>query len=273
MVKVIGDVLPSQWVEFWGKVVRWYNLKGIPSYSRLWFQDYRRMRQIRYNISDFQAVGVAWQNLSPADKEAWRAAAKACWDYNRGYRLFTADYVWRLIAGLPVPGTPSIYHQLFGMQIHNPDGLLNVYMRRDDKDLVGQITAKVKFKKTENAASPTASFKISQTGWYFTQGGFSTDTDEHAVAAGDIAWNEVERTFGTASREYFHYKIVLSIENYNATVDIDSIELLDQNGRFFKENFITERNKAWVPALLYRKKDWIFSPGFSPDYFKHLYLE
>lgn len=272
MVKVIGNILPAEWEEFWKKVVRWYGLRGIPTFSRLWSQDIRRMRQIRYTISHFKAMGSAWRKLSGATQQLWRDAAKKCWDYNRGYRLFTADYIYRLIAGLPIPGTPSNYHQLFGLEMLNPGGAQNVLMRRDDKDIVGQITAKIKFKKVELAAGNGNAFKIQQTGYYFIAGGYNTDTDEYIAPADNIDWNEVVRTFGTASRKYFHYKIVLAIANYDAIVDVDSIELLDQNGRFFKETFITKRNKAWVPKMLFRKTDWAFSPSFIDTYFKHLYL-
>lgn len=272
MVRVVGNVLPAQWEEFWNKCVRWYGLRGIPTFSRLWFQDIRRMRKIRYEISDFIAMGSAWRNLSAAVQQAWRDAANACWDYNRGYRLFTADYVYRLIAGLPVPGTPSNYHQLFGLEMLNPGATQNIYMRRDDKDIVGQLNVKVKFKKTEITPSGVYVFKIQCTAYYLTQGGYATDTDEYVASAGDINWSLLDRTFGAADREYFHFKIVLTIENYDAIIDLDSIELTDQNGRFFKETWITERNKAWVPKMLFRKTDWIFSPGYTDTYFKHLYL-
>lgn len=272
MVKVIGSVLPAEWAVFWAKVVRWYGLRGIPTYSRLWFQDYPRMRKIRYNISDFKQMGSAWKGLSAAVQQDWRDAAHACWDYNRGYRLFTADYIYRLIGGLPIPGAPNIYHQLFGLEMLNPGGSDNVFMRRDDKDIVGQITAKIKFKKTENTPSAVAGFKIQQTAYHFTDGGYDTDTDEYSAPAGNIAWIEVEQTFGVADREYFHYKIVLTIDNYDAIIDIDSIELTDKNGRYFKENFITKSNKAWIPKLLFRKTDWLFGPSFIDTYFKHIYL-
>jgi len=272
MVRVIGNVLPSEWEEFWKKVVRWYGLKGVPSFSRLWFQDIRRMREIRYGISDFKKIGSAWKELSPSVQQDWRDAAHACWDYNRGYRLFTADYAWRLIAGLPVPGTPTKYHQLFGIEMDNPGGAENVYMRRDDKDIVGQLSVKIKFKKIERAAGNGNAFKIQSTAYYFIPGSYAIDTDEYVAPAGDMDWSEIVRTFGVADREYFHFKFVLSIQNYDAVVDIDSIEMIDKNGRFFKENFITKRYKAWVPKMLYRKKDWLFGPSYTAPYFKHIYL-
>jgi len=272
MVRTIGSLLPAEWEDLWNKVVRWYGLRGIPTFSRLWFQDLRRMREIRYSISHFMELGTAWTNLSDATRQAWRDAANACWDYNRGYRLFTADYIYRLIGGLPLPGIPSNYHQLFGLELLNPGGAQNVFMRRDDKDIIGQLTYKVKFKKTEITPSGVYAFKVQCTAYYLIPGGYATDTDEYVASAGNIAWSLLNRTFGTADREYFHFKIILTIENYDVIVDLDSIELIDQNGRFFKETWITKRNKAWVPKLLFRKTDWIFSPGYIDTYFKHLYL-
>ena len=272
MVKVIGSVLPAEWEAFWNKVVRWYGLRGIPTFSRLWFQDIRRMQDIRYTISHFKQMGSAWRNLDAATQLAWRNAAYSCWDYNRGYRLFTADYIYRLIAGLPIPGSPNIYHQLFGLEMVNPGGTQNIFMRRDDKDIVGPLTVKIKFLKTENTPSAIYAFKIKCTAYRFIPGSYTTDIDEYVVPSGNIVWNEVSRVFGVADKKYFHFKIVLTIKNYDAIIKIDSIELIDKNGRFFKENWITKRNKAWVPKMLFRKTDWIFNPSYTDTYFKHVYL-
>lgn len=272
MVRVIGNVLPAEWEDFWKKCVRWYGLKGVPTFSRLWFQDIRRFKKIRYDRSYFMSVGQAWRDLSSDVKQGWRDAAHAAWDYNRGYRLFSADYIYRLVAGLPVPGDPNLYHQLFGLEMRNPGGAESVFMRRDDKDIVGPLTLNVKFKKQENTASSSDAFKIQMTAYYFTPGSYDTDVDEYVCPAGNVDWNDVSRTFGTDGRKYFHFKLVLTIANYDAIVWVDSLELLDQGGRFFKENFITKRNEVWVPKMLFRKKDWNFSPSWTDTYFKHLYL-
>lgn len=273
MVKVVQGDIPAEWEIFWKKIVRWYNLKGIPCYSRLWSQKMRRMKQIKYEISDFKKMGLSWSGLSPAVQQQWRDAAYQAWEYNQGYRLFTADYIYRLIAGLSVPGSPSDYHQLFGMEMSNPNGDHNVFMRRDDKDVVGQITVRLNYKKTENIASPTSALKILFTGWYLTEGGIETDTTTHTITAGNVAWKQEDFVCGVADRIYFHIRIIISIENYNAVFILDHIRLIDKTVQFYEENFVTARNVAWVPTLLYRKKDWQFSPNFDNPYFQHIYLQ
>ncbi len=273
MVKVTQCDVPPEWEEFWGKVCRWYGIKGVPCFARLWIQKMRRMKEIRYTISHFKQLGSAWGNLSDVTRQAWRDAAYKCWEYNRGYRLFTADYIYRLIAGLSVPGTPSDYHQLFGLEILNPGGSEKVQMRRDDKDIVGQINLKFNYKKTEIAPGGGNAFKVNSTLYYYIQGGYLTETDEFTAPAGNVGWNLINRTFGTADRKYFHYKVIFSIDDYAAEIFLNDIILTDKDGKFFSENFITKRNKAWVPKLLWRKKDWIFSPSFLDTYFKPLYLE
>ena len=273
MVRLIQPGIPAEYEELWNKIVRWFGLKGVPTFARLWSQNTRRMFAIRYTISKFMSVGAAWRALSFEQQQAWRDAANVAWGYNRGYRLFTADYIYRLFAGLPVPGDPSNYHQLFGLEMSNPDGLADIQMRRDDKDLVGPIDIAFKYKKIEVTPSALHCFKVACTGWYLTQGGVGVDTDEWNLPAGNIDWTVFTQTFGVEDRQYFHWKIVISITNYDSKVYFNSLDLADKNGNFFSENWITERYEPWVPTRLYRKKDWLFTPEWPNNYFQHLYLQ
>lgn len=273
MVRLIQPNIPPEYEELWNKIVRWFGLKGVPTFARLWIQKTRRMHTVRYTISQLVSVGQAWQSLSSAEQQAWRDAANVAWGYNRGYRLFTADYVYRLFAGLPVPGTPSDYHQLFGLKMSNPGALADVAMSRDDKDIVGPIGIIFKFKKIEITPSALHSLKVVAKAWYLVQGGVETETHEWNIAAGDIPWTQFSGAFGTTDREYFHFRITISITNYDAEVYFNNLILTDKNGTFFSENWITPRYVPWVPTRLYRKKDWLFYPEWPNNYFQHIYLQ
>ncbi len=273
MVRVIQPDVPAEYEELWNKIMRWFERNGVPIWCRQWFQNTRRGDRVRKEASPVSVIANAWNALSPVRKIWWDITAHVMWGYARGYRFFTTDWIYREVVGLYVPQIPSFHHQLFGMKMANPGGTNNVYMRRDDKDLVGQLTVKFAYKKAESVSSVVNAFRVTTTGYYFTQGSYDTDVDEFEAPAGNVAWNTIERTFGVANRKYFHYKIVFSIENYNAEVSLDNIVLSDQNGEFYKENFYTKRYRPWVPVLLYRKRDWVFSPTYSPPNFTHLYFE
>ena len=272
MVKVIQPDVPPEYEEFWKKICRWYDLKGVPSFSRLWFQKIRRMKKIRYEISRFRTVASAWENLSAAQRVAWDSAAQKAWEYNRGYRMFTADLIYRMVLGLSIPGDPSDYHQLFGIKMSNPGGSENIFFRRDDKDLVGQLTYKFSYKKDEITPGGWQGFQVTAMAYYFNQGNIAFDTDVFTAPAGNVGWTTIEHTFGTTDRLYFHFKIIFSIESYDAEVYLNDLIQSDQNGQYFKENFITTRYKAWTPTRLLRKQDWVFNPPWPNDYFEHLYL-
>jgi len=231
------------------------------------------MNEIRYTISDFKSVGTAWGQLDSATQVLWRNAANKAWEYNRGYRLFTADYIYRLIAGLSVPGSPSDYHQLFGLKVKNSSVFVPVYFYRDDKDVVGPITISTDFKKTELAPASGQPFYLWLEGWYLTEGGIGHEIDGWDFYYSDIDWTNFERSFLTSDRQYFHLRVGFSLSWYNAEVYFNNIIMSDKNGEFYNENFITERNTPWVPSRLYRKKDWYFFPSFIAPYYEHIYLQ
>ena len=273
MVKVIQSNPPPEWEELWAKIVRWFGRYGVPTYVRMWFQDTRRLTEQRRRNTKFNLVKDDWKTLDDATKYQWYLAAYRAYGYYRSYRLFTADWIYRNKIGLSTPGTPHLLRQLFGLEMLNPGGSGNVQMRRDDKDLIGQLRIRFNFKKNENTPSATKAFKMLATAYYFTEGGIATETDSYICPAGNVDWTEIDRRFGTTDRKYFHLTLIFSIDNYDAEVYFDNIRLADNGGEYFTERFNTQDYVPWVPQLLWRKKDWIFSPSFIDTYFRHLYLQ
>lgn len=273
MVKLVQPNVPPEWVPLFNKIFRWFELHGIPIWARMWFQDTRTIEKQKAEQSKFPSAGTAWNNLSDAEKDNWRQAGYKAYGYNYGYKLFTADYIWRERMGLSLPGTPSLFHQLFGLKMSNPGGSADVNFRRDEKDLVGQLTLKFSFKKDEIAPSASKAFKVTTTLYYFTPGGYATETDEYSAPAGDSDWQTIERTIGTADREYFHVKIVFSIEGYNAIIYIDNLSLFDDNGLVFKYTWNNYPDEEWEPEPLQRKRYWIYTPYYYNPYYEYSYLE
>lgn len=272
MVKVVQPEIPPEWVPLFDKIFRWFEVRGIPIWARMWFQDARSIDKSRDERSKLPMAGTAWKPLSSATKQLWNLAAYRAYNYYRGYRLFTADYIWRQKVGLSLPGTPDNTHQLFGLKMLNPGGAANIYARRDDKDLVGQINLKFSYKKDEITPSATKAFKVTCTAYYLTPGGYDTDVDTYTAPAGDRDWATLNYSFGTAGREYFHFKIVFAIDGYDAIIWLDNIVLSDANGEFFREGFNTENYEYWEPNMLYRKRDWQFNPAYIRNYFLHEYV-
>lgn len=273
MVKVIQGDVPPEWEIFWKRIVRWYNIKGIPCFSRLWSQKMRRMKKVKYEISDFQSVGTAWAQQSPTVQEAWKSAANKAWAYNRGYRLFTADYIYRLIAGLSVPGTPSDYHQLFGLKMYDQYGMVNPYMQRDDKDVVGPLNFKINIRAVTPFWPDWFKVRIKFIGWYLKSGDLGITDEDYSLTQGQQNWQSLDLDFGVADRQYFHIRFSIELESFEGDVYINNIIMSDKNGVFHNENFITSRNVPWVPSRLYRKKDWYFYPSFTAPHFEHVYLQ
>jgi len=265
--------VPAEWVELWAKVVKWFGKGGIPVYVALWFQQTRSFYENQRQKSLLKDVSNCWKSIDAATKQQWKLAAYQAWHYYRSYRLFTADFIYRLKNNLPLPGQPNLFYQLFGLKISNPGGTQNIFMRRDDKDLVGRLRVRFNYKKIENTPSADFSFKILQTAYYFGQGTIETDTDEDIISAGNIDWTAFDKRIGTTNRKYFHYKLILSIENYDAEILIDNIRLADSNGEYYFESFNTINYAQWEPKFLYRKQDWQFSPGYGLPYFEHSFIK
>jgi len=271
MVRVIQPSIPAEYEELWNKIMRHFERYGVPIWCRNWFQNTRRGDRQRAAATRIPTVADAWNALSEAQKTGWNDAANVIWNYKRGYRLFVADSIYREILKLSVPGASSLLHQLLCVKMSNAGGSDKVSMRRDDKDLVGQLTLKFSYKKDEKTPSGVYAFKVKTTAYYLGQGNILSDIDEFSAPAGNVAWNQISRTIGTVDRQYFHVEIVLSIDNYDAEIFIDNIFLDDKIGLAFQESFFTARYGEWEPTPLWRKRYWVFTPSYSTPFFEFVY--
>jgi len=272
MAKVSSLTIPPAWRPLIEAIFRWYSINGLPIFARQWLQGSRYMKYLKQQSSKFSSASEAWNALSSVTQAGWNSAAVIATTYARGYRLYTSDFIWRQKAGLPAPEGALADYQLFGIKMSNLGGSQDVHIRRDDKDLVGQITFKFSYKKNEITPNVSFPFRVILTAYYFGQGTILTDTDSFSAPGGDIAWNTITRTFGTAGRKYFHLRVILTIDQYDAIIYLDNLILSDSIGEQHRENFNTEDYKAWVPNTLYRKRDWLFNPSFVDPYFIHEYL-
>ncbi len=273
MVKVIQPNIPPAYQELWDKIFRYFERYGVPIWCRNWFQNMVSSYQQREKASRLKPIAASWKALSSSTKAVWRNAAYVTWGYYRGYRLFTADWNFRVDLGLSVPATPSMEHQLQGLKIKNAGGSANIFARYDCKDLVGQFDVNFNFKKIERTPSGTYAFKVQTTAYYFTSGGTGVQTDVYTAPSGNSNWGAITRTIGTAGRKYFHVVIIFTIQNYDADVYLDNFKITDSVGLIYKETWDTLEGAEWEFQRRVRKQGWQFNPSYALPYFEHSYLE
>lgn len=214
---------------------------------------------------------VAWAGLTALQKADW-ATASVFGTLNK-YQLFLADYSYRRKNGLTLPGTPYSLREMMGLEIQNPGGLLNVQLRRDEKDLNGPIGINFTYLKTENAVTGGDPFKFFATAYYFEGGRNGTETLEWTAPAGNVAWSQVTQTLGIAGRKYFHLTIIWSLNLYDAIVDMDHLLITSNSVDHYRENWQYKAGRTWSYENLYRKTGWLFTPGYRVPYFDVLYLD
>ena len=273
MVKVIQPNTPPEWEEMWAKIVRWFGTRGVPIYVAKWFQDTRYGIDRKRGQQKITEAKNAWKTLDVATKYQWSLAAYRAYGYYRSTRLFNADYIYRWQSNLSLPGTPSLFRQLFGLKMSNPGGGFNVYIDRDEKDLTGKVKVGFCYKKDEVTASPTKKFYVKFIGYYLTEGSHHYDLDVFTAPVGDVTWDSQSHNFGVTNREYYHVIIRFTIANYDAIVYLDNIRIRDKNGVVLDERFNVEDYGEWDFDRTIRKFGWFFNPKYDPTYFKHQYLE
>jgi len=271
-MKTIQTEFPAEYAAFVETALRWFERYGVPVYCRNWFQTSRSVKANKVAATKLPSSSAAWKLLDEPTKALWRSAAKKATGYYRGYQLFVADFIYRRQNGLSLPGTPSDFHQLFGLELTNPSAALDVTVRRDDKDLVGPISYEFEYKKDENTPSGSFTFRVQVTAYYFTPGSYDTDVDTFDAPAGNVGWNKISRTFGTSLRKYFHVITTISIKFYDAVVQIDNYKMSDAANVIINENWNTKKYVLWEPTPLYRKQGWEFSPAYASPYIVHKYL-
>ena len=262
--------VPAAWLPLIEKILRWYDNQIYPVWSPFNRHKTRSAKKRNKERTYLGSISGAWGLLDQATKDLWHTAS-AFGTLNR-YQLFTSDYSYRRKNGLSLPGTPNAFHQLMGLCWQNPDPLATCRLRRDCKDLNGQITLAFNYEKTEYALTTDKSFSFLATLYYFEDGLNKTETHSWSAGAGNKAWQSVSETFGTAGRKYFHLTILWYLDGYNAKVNLDRLLVSDVNGDVYRESWQFKAGKTWPYDGLYRKEGWLFTPQYHVPYFDVIYL-
>lgn len=218
--------MPPSWLPLIEKIMRWYDQLIYPVMTPFGQMGARKAKQTRRDNTFLTEVSAAWSALAPAERAEWNDAA--IFVKRSGYQLFVKDYCYRKQEGLSLPGTPSLYHQVHGLQMSNPGGLANVRLQRDDIILTGEISLTFNYKKVENAPTGGDPFNFVVTLWYMEGGEIKTETHTWEAPAGNRPWDEVHESYGTAGRKYFHHRIIFYLDDYDADVYFANFLLKDR---------------------------------------------
>jgi hypothetical protein len=263
--------LPPQWQPLLEKILRWYDNQIYPVWCPFNFHQTRSAKKRLKEKTQLPKVSDAWKQLTPAQKQAWKNAKG--YTGLTGYQVFTADFIYRRNNGLPLPGTPSTTHQVYGLMFKNEDGVANVYARLHEKDLIGPLKIKFFYKKREYIADPSKSFKFTAFAYYFEGGLNVLDQTQWIAPSGNQNWQQVSLNFGREDRKYFHLTLSFDLGTYQAAVYIDNFKLEDKNGAFYTESFNKKSKKEWNYNSYYRKRGWAFYPFYGEPYIKVVYLD
>lgn len=262
--------LPPAWVPLMEKILRWYDNQVYPVWCPFFKHTTRSAKKANKERTYLTSIATAWNALDAATKAQWATAA--AFGTLNNYQLFTSDYSYRRKNNLSLPGTPSDFHQMMGLRWQNPDPLASCRLRRDCKDLEGQVSVSFNYKKTEIAPTGDKAFSFLATLYYFEAGEIKTETHTWSAPAGNVAWASVSETFGTAGRDYFHLTILWYLDGYDAKVDIDRLLVADANGDIYRECWQFKAGRVWEYDNLYRKEGWLFTPEYHVPYFEVVYL-
>ena len=272
MVKVTQVSIPPEFRESFKEAFRDYDSRSIPIFSAKWFQDTRLGILRRRAQSLFDKVSVDWKALDDETRQTWKNAAFKAYGYYRGFRLFTSDWIYRYEQKLSVPGSPNIYHQLFGLRAYCPGEYQLSYFNVHLKDLIGPLTVKFDYKKNILPGGGTPAFMLSPNAYYFAAGRSANDHEYWNSPAGSQPWSHVEHTWAISDRHYFHVVLNFNVGWGELEVFFDNLVVEDKNGEVSRENFNVKRYKPAALEPLYRKEGWEFNPAYAEPYFKHLYL-
>jgi len=270
MTKADMTQIPPEWEALMAKIQRWYDSRIYPVFGPFFSHKTRSAKARNKAKSLMPSSSTAWGLLDQETKDAWKTAS----DFgtlNR-YQLFISDYSYRWKNGLSLPGTPNAFHQLHGLRWKNPDPLATCRLRRDCKDLVGNVTLAFNYKKTEIAPTGDKAFSFLATLYYFEDGLNKTETHNWSAPAGNVDWVSVSEVLTTKARNYFHLTILWYLDGYNAIIDLDRLLVTDLDGDAYRECWQFKAGRTWSYENLYRKEGWLFTPGYYVPYFDVVYL-
>lgn len=270
MTKVSQMSLPAGYQELLDKILAYFDNQIYPTWATRYFHRTRAAKKRNVEKTYMPSAATAWKALTPPEKAAWTSAS--VFGTLNNYQLFLADYAYRRKNGYALPGTPSDYHEVMGLEIQNPGGVTNVRLRRDEKDLVGPIGIDFTYQKAEIAPTGDQPFKFVATAYYFKLGEIATLEHTWTAPAGNVNWTLVSESFGDALEKYFHLTITWYLDSYDAIVHLDHLLISDVNDDKYRECWQYKAGRTWSYDELYRKTGWLFSPGYRVPFFDVVYL-
>lgn len=270
MTKVAISTIPPAWQPLLDKILAHFDNQMYPTWATRFLHLSRSAKKAVKTISNVPNAKDYWNVLSAADKAIWKAARFRF--YRSSYSLFLADFAYRVKNGLSLPGTPPVNFQVYGLVMDNPDGLEQVEASYDEKDMVGPITLKFSYQKTEYSPPDPYSFGVHADLYYFEDGLNKVETLDWVSPSGNISWSLFDETFGTPGRKYFHVVVIFYSQYYDATVFLDNFRLKDSALVDVWENWKVKPDLIWDYTPLYRKQGWSFYPDFEDLYFSVVYL-
>jgi hypothetical protein len=260
---------PPEWQPLIDKLFRWYNSGPHPVMACFNGMFSRGQKAATAARSFLKEIALVWDAFDSTTKAAWKSAGATC--KLSGYNLFIADYAYRKKNSLSLPGTPSNFHQLGGLELWNTGGFESVQAIYRDIAVMGPIQLKISFKQDQNSAPTDYPFRIYIKASYFDAGLNKYDEDTFTAAAGNVDWNTITRNFGVAGRYYFEIEVFFCVDYYDAVITLDNFELSDSGGIVKAEYWNPKAMAVWQPDLLDRKTGWTFLPLASSDYFNFNY--
>jgi len=270
MVKIAQMTFPPGYEELVNKILRWYDSLQYPTWAFSNKHNTRAAKKVLQEKTYLPGARDTWKGLSAVEKAAWKSAA--AFDYRSNYALFCGDYSYRKKNGLSLPGTPDNLHQIYGLEMCDPDGLNEVIVQREDIVLAGPVSLSFNFKKDEISEPLAQSWGFDWTLYYFEDGENKIEYLNWEAPAGNLAWQNQSFTLGHAGQLYFHSVLTFYLEFYQANVFLDNLLISDATGDIYREAWKLNAKKQWIYTPQYRKTGWLFSPDYDTDFIKVLYL-
>jgi hypothetical protein len=244
--------LPPEYKALLEKIIRYFNNFNYPTWATSFLHLTRSAKARNAEKTYLPDIKPLWAALSAETKELWKQSA--AFVKRSGYQLFVKDCCYRMKNGLECPRDPSVFFQMFGLKVSNPDGASECRFQRDDVLLTGPITISFNYKKFDYGAyrilqetlgrilletgdclladSSSNSFRFEVTAWYFEAGENKTETLSWESPVGNVDWTAVEESFGTADRLYYHFRIVFYVDYLNMDI-------------YFTDFLIQDKNRSW----------------------------
>lgn len=214
-------------------------------------------------------VAAAWALLDAPTQAIWKSYAANI--LRNGWQLFMQEYCYRKKYDLSIPPTPNEYHQMMGLKISNASGSGIVKAWRYDIAVTGPISITFSYYKMQHSATSGLPFQVKAEAFYFNQGENLSESYLFEAPAGDVDWNTINFSFGTAGRYYFELIVSFELNDYDADVILDNFLIEDNIGVVVTEPWHIKAGKEWVYQIRTRKMGWEFAPAIGAPNFEVVY--